>query len=156
MDKKLLALIVTVGLALISVIGDYFINLAGEGRKYIITRWFVIGLIIYASTAFGWFFVMKHIKLSTMGVYYAVPTIVFLALISVFSFKESINIYEVLGIILAILSVVLMAKFAWISSFSGGLLVVALTIVFVLLFIYETFQAGSFWSTAPGRALFNS
>ena len=112
MDKKLLALIITVGLALISVIGDYFINLAGEGRKDIVTRWFVIGLIIYASTAFGWFFVMKHIKLSTMGVYYAVPTIVFLALISVFSFKESINIYEVLGIILAILSVVLMAKFA--------------------------------------------
>lgn len=112
MDKKLLALIVTVVFALVGVIGDYFINLAGEGRKYIVTKWFVIGLLIYASTAFGWFFVMKHIKLSTLGVFYAIPTIIFLALISVFSFKESINVYEILGIILAILSVVLMAKFA--------------------------------------------
>ncbi|MBU2539614.1 hypothetical protein KJ786_00415 [Patescibacteria group bacterium] len=68
--------------------------------------------MIYASTAFGWFFVMKNIKLATLGVFYAVSTILFLVIIGTFYFKEPINIYEMIGIIGAIASLILLGKFA--------------------------------------------
>jgi len=112
MDKIILALLGTILLALVGVAGDFFINLAGEGKKFIDWKWFTLGLIIYASTAFGWFFLMKHIKLSTLGAFYAVSTVLFLTIVSVFYFKESVNTKEVFGIGLAIISLILLGKFA--------------------------------------------
>ncbi|OGZ18295.1 MAG: hypothetical protein A2V72_00815 [Candidatus Nealsonbacteria bacterium RBG_13_37_56] len=112
MNKITISLIITVILALVGVIGDFFIKLAGEGKKFIELKWFIIGFLIYAATAFGWFFVMKNIKLSTLSVFYAVSTVLFLTLISVFYFKEPLNIYEIIGIILAITSIVLLGKLA--------------------------------------------
>lgn len=112
MDKITIALIGTIALALVGVVGDFFINLAGEGRKFMDVKWFVLGLIIYASTAIGWFFLMKIEKLSTIGVFYAVTTVLFLTLLSVFYFKESITVPEVIGIAFAIVSLILMGRFA--------------------------------------------
>jgi small multidrug resistance pump len=112
MNLKLFSIIFIAVLSLIGVVGDFFINLAGEGKKFIEIRWFIIGFIIYASTAFGWFFVMKHIKLSTLGVFYTVSTMIFLTIISVFYFKEPINHYEIIGIAAATIALILMGKFA--------------------------------------------
>ena len=112
MDKITISLIAAVLLALIGVIGDFFINLAGEGKKFIELGWFIIGFLIYAATAFGWFFVMKHIKLSTLGVFYAISTMLFLTIVSVFYFKESISPYEIIGIVLAVISIILLGKLA--------------------------------------------
>jgi drug/metabolite transporter (DMT)-like permease len=112
MDKTTISLIATVFLALMGVVGDFFINLSGEGKKFMDLKWFLLGFFIYALTAFGWFFVMKNIKLSTLGVFYAVSTILFLTLVSVFYFKEPLNIYEVVGIIGAVISLTLLGKFA--------------------------------------------
>jgi len=55
---------------------------------------------------------MKNIKLATLGVFYAVSTILFLVIIGTFYFKEPINIYEMIGIIGAIASLILLGKFA--------------------------------------------
>jgi len=112
MSLKLISLIAVLLLGLVGVIGDFFINLAGEGKKFIELKWFVLGFIIYASTAFGWFFIMKNVKLSTLGVFYAVSTMIFLTIISVFYFKEPINNYEILGIVIATVALILMGKFA--------------------------------------------
>jgi len=109
---KLIYLIGAVFLALVGVLGDFFINLAGEGKKFIELKWFVIGFLIYASTALGWFLVMKHIKLATLGVFYAVSTIVFLVIVGTFYFKEPINAYEIVGIITAIVSLIILGRFA--------------------------------------------
>lgn len=112
MDKTIFALVLTIFLAIVGVVGDFFINLAGEGKKFIEIKYFIIGFVVYALTAFGWFFVMKYEKLSTLGVFYAITTVVFLTIISVFYFKEAINAYEVAGIVLAVISLVLMGRFA--------------------------------------------
>lgn len=112
MNKVLISLFATIFLALVGVIGDFFIKLSGNGKKFINLRWFIIGLFIYASTAFGWFYVMKNIKLSTLGVFYAISTILFLTAVSIFYFKENVNIYEIIGIGLAIVSIILLGKFA--------------------------------------------
>jgi multidrug transporter EmrE-like cation transporter len=112
MIETIFYLALVVLLSLIGVVGDFFVKLAGSGTKFIELRWFIIGFLIYASTAFGWFFVMKHIKLATLGVFYAVSTVLFITIVGVFYFKESLNVYEVVGIVTAIISIVLLGRFA--------------------------------------------
>src|ERR1035437_9679623 len=105
--------LIIVGLSLIGVIGDYFIKLAGnDPTRYIDLKWFLIGLIVYSSTAIGWLFVMTHIKLGTLGVIYGVTTLVALTLVGVFFFKERLNFYEIVGIIAGLSSIVLLSRFA--------------------------------------------
>lgn len=111
MNITTIALILIVILAFIGVVGDFFIKIAGKDKQ-IKTSWFAIGLIIYALTAFGWLYVMRHVKLSTLGVFYGVSTVLFLTFLSIFYFKESLNIYEGFGIFLAIISMILLGRFA--------------------------------------------
>ncbi len=109
---KLLSLLGVILLSAMGAIGDSFIKLSGAGKIFMDVKWFIVGFVIYAATAFGWFFVMKNIKLSTLGVFYAVSTIIFLIIVGVFYFKEPLNNYEIVGIILAIVSLILLGKFA--------------------------------------------
>jgi len=109
---KTLSILGVIFLSAIGVIGDSFIKLSGSGKSYMDVKWFILGFVIYALTALGWFFVMKNIKLSTLGVFYAISTIVFLTLVGVFYFKEPLSYIEIIGIILAIVSVILLARFA--------------------------------------------
>jgi small multidrug resistance pump len=112
MNIKIISLFFVIILSMIGVIADFFIKLSGNGAKFVDLKWFIVGMVIYGLTAFGWFFVMKNIKLTTLGVFYSISTIIFLALVGVFYFKESINNYEVIGIILAIASLILLGRFA--------------------------------------------
>ena len=111
MKSVTIGIIGAILLALIGVVADFFIKLAGSGSKYIELKWFVLGALIYALTSFGWFYVMKHIKLSTLGVFYAVSTIIFLVIVGVFYFKEELRFYEGLGIFLGIISLILLWRF---------------------------------------------
>lgn len=105
--------LIIVSLSLIGVLGDYFIKVAGNNPdKYINYKYFIIGFFTYSITAIGWFFVMKHIKLSTLGVIYGVTTIVALTLIGTLIFKEHLNAYEILGLILGISSIFLLSRFS--------------------------------------------
>lgn len=101
-----------IGLALVGVVGDFFIKLAGSGTKYIEPRWFIIGFLVYASTAVGWFYVMKQVKLADLGVIYAVSTVLFLTLVGIFYFHEKLNWYEMVGIGTAVISILLLSRFA--------------------------------------------
>ena len=105
-------ILIVIFLSAIGVIGDYFIKLAGHGQKFIEMKWFIIGFLIYSSTAFGWFYVMKHIKLSSLGVIYALTSVLLLVAVGVFFFHEKLNVYEIIGIIAAIASVILLSRFA--------------------------------------------
>src|SRR3989344_6745531 len=103
------ASLVVIGLSLVGVLDDYFIKLAGhDGSKYIDFKLFIIGFLVYSSTAIGWFFVMKYIKLSTLGVIYGVTTVVALTTIGVFVFKEHLSIYEIIGVLAGVSSTVLL------------------------------------------------
>ncbi len=100
------------GLAIIGVIGDFFIKLSGYGPKFIEIKWFILGFVLYASTAFGWFWVMKYIKLSSLGVVYAITTMLCLVGVGVFYFHEKLNVYEIIGILMALGSIALLSRFA--------------------------------------------
>ena len=64
----MIAVLVTIAFSVIGVLGDYFLKLASAREQSLRTVWFYLGFALYASTAFGWVFVMKHLKLATISV----------------------------------------------------------------------------------------
>jgi small multidrug resistance pump len=112
MNETALALVVTIVFSMIGVLGDYFLKLASEQPSALRTASFYIGFSLYASTAFGWVFVMKHLKLATIGVVYSVAMILLLTSIGVIFFRESLNYYEIAGLLMAIGSLVLLMRFS--------------------------------------------
>ncbi|MFZ3071623.1 MAG: EamA family transporter [Thermodesulfobacteriota bacterium] len=112
MDNKLLAVFVTIALGGFLIIGDYFIKIASYHDKPIATKAFYIGALIYMLSTFVWVYLFKYLKLSTIGVVYSVSTVLFLTLLGIFVFNEALNNYEFAGIALAIVSILLLTKFA--------------------------------------------
>jgi len=112
MEKNSLAVVVTIAFSLVGVLGDYFLKLASEHEYSLKTIWFYVGFVVYASTAFGWVFVMKHLKLATIGVVYSVSMVLLLTAVGVVFFRESLNYYEIVGLVMAIASLMLLIRFA--------------------------------------------
>jgi drug/metabolite transporter (DMT)-like permease len=112
MEKRSLAIIVTIGFSIVGVAGDYLLKLASSEKNPLGSRWFYLGFAVYASTAFGWVFVMRYLKLGTIGVVYSVSMILLLTGIGVVGFRESLNGYEIFGLILALASLFLLLRFA--------------------------------------------
>jgi len=112
MDRLWLAVLVTIGFSAFGVVGDYFLKRASLQEYPIRTGAFAIGFTVYASTAFGWLFVMRYMKLGTIGVVYSMSLIILLTLTGVIAFKEPINKYEILGIILALAAMGLLIRHA--------------------------------------------
>lgn len=112
METRWLALLVTLAFSALGVLGDYFLKLASESERSLTSGWFAIGFTLYASTAFGWVFVMKHLKLATIGVLYSVSMVLLLTALGVVVFRESLNGYEIAGLVMAIGSLCLLVRFA--------------------------------------------
>jgi small multidrug resistance pump len=112
MGNKPIAVLVTIGFSILGVLGDYLLKLTSDSRSPLKSRWFYIGFAIYASTAFGWVFVMRHLKLATIGVVYSVSMILLLTGIGVVLFREPLNRYEIAGLGMAVASLFLLIRFA--------------------------------------------
>ena len=112
MGTRTIAVLVTAAFSVIGVVGDYFLKLASAREQPLRTGWFYLGFVLYASTAFGWVFVMRHLKLATIGVLYSISMVLLLPAIGVVLFQESLNYFEVIGIVLAVVSLVLLMHFA--------------------------------------------
>jgi len=111
MDRTTLAALVAAVMSAVGIIGDYFLKRASVAERPLATWPFLVGLVLYSSTAFAWVFLMRHLKLATIGVIYSVCMILLLTGMGVLCFGESLNRYEAVGIVLAIASVVLLARF---------------------------------------------
>jgi len=112
MNNPLLAVFTTVGTYITSVVGDYLIKRASTRTTPLASVWFAAGFVVYSSTAFGWVYVMRHLKFATIGVVYAVATVLLMAAVGLFFLQESLRWQEVVGIGLALTSIVLLARFA--------------------------------------------
>ncbi len=73
MEKHSLAVVITIAFSVLGVLGDYFLKRASAHEHSLKTIWFYFGFILYASTAFGWVLVMKHLKLATSWYYTPYP-----------------------------------------------------------------------------------
>jgi len=112
MDKTTWAVLVTVAFSAVGVVGDYMLKLASEKEQFLKSPWFYIGFVVYGSTAVGWVFVMRHLKLATIGVVYSVSMILLLTAMGALVFRESLSYYEIAGLAMAIGSLFLLIRFA--------------------------------------------
>lgn len=112
MNTIFIAFLIGIGLSAITVFGDILIKHASLQSAFSGWRMLILGAVIYGLTAFGWFFVMRKLKLSTLVVLYAVSCVVLLTIVSVFYFKEKITSLEIVGIGMAIVSLIILYRFA--------------------------------------------
>jgi drug/metabolite transporter (DMT)-like permease len=110
MDRTTLAVVAAAVMSAVGIAGDYFLKRASERENPLLTGWFLAGLVLYASTAFAWVYVMRHLKLATIGVIYSVSMVLLLAGMGLFFFGESLSRTEVAGIVLAVASLYLLAR----------------------------------------------
>ncbi|APW62995.1 transporter [Paludisphaera borealis] len=110
--KNYVPILVTVGFSIVGVVGDYLLKLASSQKDPLRSGWFYVGFAVYASTAFGWVYVMRHLKLATIGVVYSVSMILLLTAIGAAGFKETLNAYEIAGLLMAVGSLILLMRFA--------------------------------------------
>ena len=94
---------------LVTLIGDYLIKVASQKPSGLTTPSFVLGAILYALPAVGWFPLMRSHSLSAIGVFYSTATILMMAGLGVFVFKEAFGLREALGIGLALAAVVVVS-----------------------------------------------
>jgi small multidrug resistance pump len=109
MNQTYISISLAIILSLVGVTGDYFLKIASNNEQSLNTVWFILGISTIASTAFGWVYTMKHLKLASIGAIYSVSTVVLLALVGAIFFHENLNYYEIIGIIMAIISLVLLS-----------------------------------------------
>lgn len=91
-----------------TLIGDYFIKTASASSRGLWSAPFGVGALSYALVAFGWYFLMKSNSLAAIGVMFSASTLLLLAALGYFVFKEQFGVREALGVSLAILAVVIM------------------------------------------------
>lgn len=111
-DMRTLAILITIGFSCLGVLGDYFLKLASGSERPLRSGWFLVGFAVYASTAFGWVFVMRHLKLATISVVYSVSMVLLLTAIGIIFFEERLSVAEIAGLVMAVASLVLLVRFA--------------------------------------------
>ena len=101
--------LLTLGLVTgVTLLGDYLLKTATTKPAGMMSAWFAGGVLCYALLAIGWYFLMKSNSLATIGVMFSASTIILLATLGYFVFKEQFGLREALGVSLAILAVVVM------------------------------------------------
>ena len=111
MDRTTIMIIVAAAMSAVGIVGDYFLKRASGEASPLATPAFLVGLALYSSTAFAWVFVMRYLKLATIGAIYSVCMILMLTTMGFLFFDEILNRYEVVGIVFAIASIVLLSRF---------------------------------------------
>src|SRR5277367_4902731 len=112
MDKPVLAVLIAVLLSAIGALADYFLKLASDEKQIYFNRWIAVALVIYSMTVFGWVYVIKNMKLASVGVVYSICMVLFLTFLGVVFFKERLSYTEMIGIALALASLFLLTRFA--------------------------------------------
>lgn len=112
MSSHTQAIVITFFLAVVSAIGDSVLKLAGRETNPIVNRWFLLGLLIFSGTTFGWVFVIRHVKLAVVGGLFSVSITLFLALSGYVWFNEKLMPIEWVGLLMAVVSMFLLGRVA--------------------------------------------
>lgn len=108
----MIAILVTIALSILASGGDYFLKLASQNASPYTSSGFFLGLSAHGIAAAGWVWVLQHLKLAYVGVFYCVSIVLLLSVIGWIAFDEKLRPGEILGVALAIVSLVLLARLA--------------------------------------------
>lgn len=103
MIKSFLVLLAIVAVA---SAGDYLMKIASQKPSGLSSPQLYVGVLLYGLTGFGWFYLMRFHSLTAIGVIFSAVTIVALTVLGVVLFKEPFGARQVLGVLLAIASVI--------------------------------------------------
>jgi hypothetical protein len=89
--RNSLPLVVTVAFSVVGVVGDYLLKLTREKTNPLRSAAFYLGFAGYASTAFGWVYVMRHLKPATVGAVCLVSMVPLPTGVGVFAFRQPLH-----------------------------------------------------------------
>lgn len=101
--------LVMIAVALVTVLGDYFLKVAGNSLVLRVKP-LIAGVVIYGATAFAWVYAMRHLKLATLSVVFTLSMLIFAAALGALVFGERLSRLELLGILLAVVSIILLYR----------------------------------------------
>lgn len=111
-----MAIIIGYGFALLTatlaIVGDYYIKLAADSGRSLISIYFTLGALFYIGSAAMWFGSLRQIGLAQAGVAYSMLTLLAVCAMGVLLFEEKLQMREVCGVICALLSMILMVRFS--------------------------------------------
>lgn len=110
MNHFIRSLIVVIGIAFFTTAGDYCLKRASQ-QASLANSWLAGGCLIYGATALGWAWTMRHLKLATIGAVYSISMVMMMALLGSCAFQETLNRTEIVGILCALISIALLARF---------------------------------------------
>lgn len=61
MNPTTTAILVAVAMSCFGILGDYFLKRASAREVPLLSSWFLVGVILYASTAFAWVYLMRYL-----------------------------------------------------------------------------------------------
>lgn len=105
-------IVLVIVLTLLTVAGDFLIKKAALRPGFSGFHFLLAAALIWASTVFGWFFLLRKMELSNANAIFAVGTIIFTIVVTFFYFHEKISFPEIIGFILAVISIYILARFA--------------------------------------------
>lgn len=108
MSSSTVSVLLTVVLAILVAVSDYFLKNASESSSPFLNRNFFIGLGFTVIITFGWVVVMPHLKLAYIGVIYSLTVVLSLCLVGALFFDEQLKPAEWVGVGLAIVSMALL------------------------------------------------
>lgn len=108
---KLVSLVSVLVMVSMALLADYLLKIAGT-KPTMINRYFIGGAVVYSLTAFVWYFVLRNIKFSGANLLYSIFTILLSVGIGIFVFKESLGPMEIIGVAMAIGSIIILMRFA--------------------------------------------
>jgi drug/metabolite transporter (DMT)-like permease len=107
MKSSMISVLVTILLALVVMVSDYFLKHASSNASPFLNRNFFIAMAITTANSFGWVLVMPHLKPACSGVIHRLVVVLTLCLAGAAFFGEHLNAREWVGVGLAISSLLL-------------------------------------------------
>ena len=100
------------GIVIVTIIGDWALKMASL-REGFSGGWHItLGMAMYMLSGFGFVVAMRHMSLASVGVWYAVLTILMMTALGVFVFGERLSAREIIGVGFALISLSLMTRLA--------------------------------------------
>ncbi len=99
-----------VAIVIVTILGDWCLKHASIRGGWLDNPYFLAGTGLYTLTGIGFVYAMRHLTLASIGVWYSMLTVLFMAGLGVVAFEERLTPREILGIVLAIAALALMLR----------------------------------------------
>jgi drug/metabolite transporter (DMT)-like permease len=106
----MITILILIAVLLSTSVGDYLIKTASSQNGGLLSIRFIIGAFLYGLPAIGFFYLVKNHSMAAVGVFYSAATVILMALIGYIAFDESLGHKEILGISLAVASIIIMSQ----------------------------------------------